>query len=70
MRPAVVDYLGELREEVIEELERETIAKDRLETLQNRLYVLRSIAERIDRDVQDGLVAEKELREAEVDGDV
>lgn len=71
VRPVMLEYLADIRADVVRELERETIGTDRLATLQNRLYVIRALAEKIDSHIQSGKIAEKELREAdESNGDV
>ena len=69
-KPVVVEYLQGIKADVVAELERENIGVDRIATLQNRLYVLRSIADGIESDIANGKVAEKNLREAEDNGDV
>jgi hypothetical protein len=65
----VLEYLNGIKDDVVSELERETIGTDRLATLQNRLYVLRRIGDNMDSDIANGKVAEKHLREAEDDGE-
>lgn len=71
VRPVMLEYLEVIRTEIVRELEQELIGQDRLSTLQNRLYVLRSIIDRIDSDIRNGSIAEKCLREAdESNGDV
>ncbi len=64
----MVEYLEVIRTEIVRELEQELIGQDRLSTLQNRLYVLRSVVDRVDSDIKSGSIAEKNLREAEADG--
>lgn len=68
VRPAMVEYLAAIKAEILRELEQEMISQDRLSTLQNRLYVLRSVIDRVDSDIRNGDIAEKCLREAEADG--
>lgn len=68
VKPVLLEYLAAIRDEIVAELEQELIGQDRLSTLQNRLYVLRSEQERLDRDIASGKIAEQSLREAEVDG--
>lgn len=63
----VLEYLKGIKDDVVSELERETIGTDRLATLQNRLYVLRRLMDNMDSDIANGKVAEKHLREADED---
>jgi hypothetical protein len=71
VRPVMLEYLADIRADVVRELERETIGTDRLSTLQNRLYVIRALADKIDSHIKSGKIAERELREAdESNGDV
>jgi hypothetical protein len=52
--PVLIKYLQTRRIDIIAELERADISQDRLATLQNRLYVLRSIEDEAQRDIDDG----------------
>lgn len=64
------EYLDGIKAEAVAELEQELISSDRIETLQNRLYVLRALKDNVKKDISSGRIAEKKLREAESDGDV
>ena len=59
------EYLDGIKDKAIKELEQELISSDRMETLQNRLYVIRALKDCIVNDIANGKVAEKQLREVE-----
>lgn len=67
MQAPMGEYLDTIKAKAIQELEQELISSDRIETLQNRLYVIRAIKDGIVKDIANGKIAERQLREVEAD---
>lgn len=55
-----------MRRDTIRELERTDIIFDHMERMQSRLVVIKAIRDSIKKDVDNGRIAEKMLREAEI----
>ena len=70
VKPVMVEYLADIRADIVSKLEHEDISQELLQALQSQLCVMRKLEKRIDSDISNGKAAEKELREAEIDGDV
>ena len=60
------EYLDDVRRDTIRELERTDIIFDHMERMQSRLVVIKAIRDSIKKDIDNGRIAEKMLREAEI----